>query len=136
MAKRYHANRPAVNRRESGLAPVRLGRLLALRVRLGVAALTTAESGKLCTNRGAGGDIELTLPAARAGLEYVFCVVEDAKYVKAVAAAGNTVRIGGSVSVAGGYARSSTAGNTILLVGLNSTEWVAPAKEGTWSVDS
>jgi len=99
-------------------------------------ALTAAEGGKVCTNRGAGGDIELTLPAASAGLDYVFCVVEDAKYVKVVASAGNTIRIGGSVSAAGGYVRASAAGSTLVLAGLNASEWFAMGREGTWSIDS
>jgi folate-dependent tRNA-U54 methylase TrmFO/GidA len=45
-------------------------------------------------------------------------------------AAGDTIRIGGTVTAAAGYIESSTVGDSVTLVAINATEWVATSVVG------
>lgn len=95
--------------------------------------ITSAQKRTLFTNEGASALNVQNLPTAVAGLEYAF-YVQDADGIQVVAAAGDTIRINGSVSAAAGNAQSTTVGSSLLLVAINATEWVAITSSGTWSV--
>lgn len=97
--------------------------------------LTAAESGKMCTNEGAAGAIELTLPTAAAGITYTF-YVQAAQYLRINASAGDTIRNAGTESAAAGYFRANVVGNLIRITAVNATEWVTESIVGTWSVDA
>lgn len=100
-------------------------------------AVTALESRKLFTNEGAGAEVFITLPAAAAGVgPFGFCA-QNANGIRATAAAGDTIRIEGVASAAGGFIRSSTVGSMIWLECINGTEWVASAKPaGVWTIDA
>lgn len=97
--------------------------------------LAAAESRKLLTNEGAAAEAYHTLPPATAGAEFVF-YCHDADGIRVTADAGDTVRIGATVSAAAGFARSSTVGSVLHLVAINATEWVAVASAGIWTIDT
>jgi hypothetical protein len=99
----------------------------------GPVALTSADSGKLYTNEGAAAEVEFTLPTAAADLGYKF-VVHDANGIKVTAAAGDTIRVAGSATPAAGNITASTVGNTVKLIAINATEWIAVWYVGTWNV--
>lgn len=88
------------------------------------------------TNEGAAGQVIWTLPTAAAapvGYDFTF-IVQAAQNVRIVAAAGDTIRIAGSVSAAAGRIDNATIGGTVRLVSINATEWIAVAVNGTWTV--
>lgn len=97
--------------------------------------LSVFESRKLLTNEGATAEAYNTLPTAAAGLEYVF-YCHDTDGIRIVASAGDTIRIGASVSAAAGFVRSVVAGSVLHLVAINAVEWVSIASSGTWTIDS
>lgn len=111
----------------------------ALVAQMAVEARTTAtspaasDSRKAYTNEGATSQVAVTLPAAAAGLEYTF-IVQDADGIQITAAAGDTIRQAGSVSSSGGTATSTTIGDTLTLLAINATEWIAIASHGTWTL--
>jgi hypothetical protein len=111
----------------------------ALRTQRQVLARTTnaaeidSNSFYVATNEGATSKVERTLPSAAAGYEYTF-VVQDSDGIRIIAAAGDTIRVAGSVSSAGGYAENTTIGSTITLVAINATEWIATSVNGTWTL--
>lgn len=96
--------------------------------------LLGTESRKLLTNEGATAENYHTLPSAVAGLEFVF-YVQDTDGIRVVANAGDTIRIGATVSAAAGFVRNATVGSVLHLVAINATEWVPIATTGTWTVD-
>lgn len=87
------------------------------------------------TNEGAAGEVILTLQPAAAGMRFSF-VVQAAQYLRVKASAGDTVRVAGTASASGGYARNNTVGSSIEFLAINATEWVAVQTVGTWTVDS
>lgn len=95
--------------------------------------LTSSESGKILTNEGAGAENYHNLPDAESGLTYTF-YCQNANGIRAVAAAGDTIRLAGNVSAAAGYTNSTTVGSSVTLVSINATEWVATSFHGTWNV--
>lgn len=96
--------------------------------------LTAGEVGKVFTNEGATAKNYHTLPAARAGLGPYTFVVQDADGMRIVAGAGDTIRIAASESAAAGLIECTTIGNTVTLIAINATEWVAVSYVGTWTV--
>jgi len=86
--------------------------------------LLAAEVRKVLTNEGTTAANYHTLPTAVAGLEYSF-VVQDADGIRVTAAAGDTIRIAASVSGTAGHIDSTTIGDSVTLVAINDTEWVA-----------
>lgn len=99
-------------------------------------ALTAADSESTVTNLGALALSVQTLPAAEAGLGFE-AVVRDADGLRLVAAAGDVIRIGGSVTPAAGYVQSTQTGASIRLRAVDGTEWVAiGAPQGAWTVSS
>lgn len=97
--------------------------------------LVLGENGKVLTNEGATARAYNALPAAVAGLDFRF-VVQDSDGMRITAAAGDTIRIAGSVSAAAGYIQNATIGSAIHLIAINATEWIAVSYVGTWTVDS
>ena len=94
--------------------------------------VTAAESNVCFTNDGASGAVIFTLPSASAGLTYTF-IVEAVQTVTIDAAAGNWIRIDASVTSNGGTIYTSTRGNSVTLVCINTTNWVAISFIGTWT---
>lgn len=97
--------------------------------------LASTESRKLLTNEGATAEAYNTLPAAAAGVEFLF-YCQDGDGIRVVAGAGDTIRIGATESAAAGFVRSSTIGSSLQLIAINATEWVAVFSSGTWTVDA
>ena len=93
--------------------------------------LTAANSQTTYTNEGAAAQIVVNLPAAAAGLTFEF-IVQDADGIQVDAQAGDTIRLGASVSSSGGTATSTTIGSTLRLIAINATEWIATSIVGTW----
>lgn len=97
--------------------------------------LTAAESGKTCTNAGASGAIELTLPTAATGLTFSF-VVSAAQYLRINFAAGDNGRYLATTSATAGYFRANVAGNFVSLIAIDATTWQVTSLDGTWTVDA
>lgn len=96
--------------------------------------LAATESGTVLTNEGiSGGANYQSLPAASSGLVYEG-VVQDVDGQRWTAQAGDTIRLGGSVSATGGYIESTTIGDYVRLVAINATEWIGCPYQGTWTV--
>lgn len=94
-----------------------------------------SDSQGVFTNTGATGQVTATLPAASAGLAFEFAVTV-AQNLVLQAATGDTIRIAGSVSTAGGTATANTVGNTLRIVAVDNTQWIATAVNGTWNLSS
>jgi hypothetical protein len=99
----------------------------------GNAAITNEMTSRVMTNQGTAALAEYTLPTAVAGLTYTF-IVQDVDGIKVIAAAADTIRLAASVSAAAGFASCTVIGNTLTLVAINATEWVATSVNGTWTV--
>ena len=95
-------------------------------------ALTITETYKVLTNEGATAKNYHTLPSAEVGIQFTF-VVQDADGIRVVANTGDTIRLAGTVSGSAGYTESTTVGDSVTLVAINATEWVATSIIGTWS---
>lgn len=95
--------------------------------------LTAVESGKTCTNEGAGALISLTLPAAVAGLEFTF-IVMAAQTLQIKLPGTDVARVAGALTTGGGTASSSAVGDAITLKCVNGTTWVATSFVGTWAL--
>ena len=95
--------------------------------------LTVLESGTILTNEGSTAENHHNLPTASSGLVFHF-VVQDTDGIQINASTGDTIRVAGSVSSAAGTAEAATIGDTLSLVSINATEWVAIASHGTWTL--
>ncbi len=91
------------------------------------------DQGRTFTNEGAAAIVVFTLPTAVAGQSYTF-IVQDADLLRVVAAAGDTIRLGSSVSAAAGNVESTAIGDVVELIAINATEWIARSVIGTWTV--
>jgi len=97
--------------------------------------LTAAESGKCCTNVGASGAIELTLPTAATGLTFSF-VVGVAQYLRINFASGDNGRYLTTTSATAGYFRNNAIGSCVEIKAIDATTWQVTSLDGTWSVDA
>jgi hypothetical protein len=97
------------------------------------ASPTAALSGTIYTNEGATALATFNLPTAVAGLEFEFYVA-DTDAVRVVAAAGDNIRVGASVSATAGRIDNAVIGGYVRLVAINATNWVAASTVGTWTV--
>jgi hypothetical protein len=81
------------------------------------ATLTAAEmaGNVVATNTGAGGAVELTLPAGAANLA-LRVIVTVAQYLKITAAGTDKFRYGTVEGAAGGYVRSNVIGTSFMIV--------------------
>lgn len=85
------------------------------------------------SNEGASSGTTLRLPSAAAGRR-IECVVQVAQTFTVTAFAADTIRVGASVTAAGGSISSAVVGSAIVLRAINATEWVAVSSMGSWSV--
>lgn len=95
--------------------------------------LTAIESGTVLTNEGTTVANYHTLPAAAAGMTFLF-VVADTDGLRVTATGDDTIRLAGSVSAAAGFCESAVIGNVVILTAINATQWVAVTIVGTWTV--
>lgn len=93
---------------------------------------TAADSGKVVTNAGAGGAVAITLPTAAAGYRYTF-ILMAAQELRITPAAGDAIKIGTSAGDAAEYFVADAVGETVTLVAVDATNWVATSYIGTWS---
>lgn len=91
------------------------------------------DSDTVFTNEGATAGVNFTLPTAVSDYTYTF-IVQDADGITVTANTGDTIRLAGSVSAAAGNISSTTIGSAVILVCINTTEWVAISIVGTWTV--
>jgi len=97
-------------------------------------SVLSTDSNKVFTNSGAGGGVTFNLPTAEAGLTYTF-VVATAQNLIIDAAAGDTIQAAGNVSAASGTATSNTIGDVLVLVAIDSTQWMAISVVGAgWAI--
>lgn len=96
--------------------------------------LTTAESGKVCTNTGASGSLTLTLPAATgSGVCFIgYCTV--AQNIVFDAAGSDVIQNNASASSAGGTATAGAVGRGIMLVDVASGVWGVAYTIGAWTM--
>lgn len=97
--------------------------------------LTTAESGKVCTNTGASGAVILTLPAATGSGVWFYIVVTVAQSITLEPAdADDVITVNASTSTADtGNVSANTVGRALLVVDTEANRWVGlPA--GAWTV--
>lgn len=94
------------------------------------------ESGTVYNNTGAAENTVHTLPAASAGLVFVFINADNTYKTTINAVAGDYITIGGvGTSSSGGNAFSDTVyGEAITLHAVDSSNWVATSLIGAWSV--
>lgn len=98
----------------------------------GYSILSSGDDFKVFTNEGATAQAIFDLPAATAGSTHTF-IVQDTDGILITAVAGDTIRVGATVSTAGGTLSSATIGNSVTLVAINTTEWIATSVIGTWT---
>ena len=94
-------------------------------------SVLASDSGKVLTNRGVAAEGHFNLPAAAAGLGPYTFVVVNANGIQVNAVAGDTIRLGGSVTSSGGNITSATIGDTITILCLDGTEWYGVAGSPT-----
>jgi len=96
-----------------------------------------ADQGRAFTNEGSTGAANLrpfNLPTAVAGASFTF-LTQDADLLRIVAAAGDTIRLGSTVSGVAGNIESTAIGDVVELIAINATEWIARSIVGTWTVN-
>jgi hypothetical protein len=99
----------------------------------GVTVLTAGDTGlKVYANRGAGVVAIVLLFSAVVGAMCSF-YVDTATPLRVQASDPDTIRVGTSVTDAGGSISSSTVGSWITLVCVYDREWVASSSMGTWT---
>lgn len=107
--------------------------------------LTNADNGKIFTNEGATAEQDYTLPSISratasgdgiATFKITF-ICQDSDGMKITAASGDTIRMGAAVSASAGYISTTTVGNTVTLIAINATEWIAVEAMGSgpWTVN-
>jgi hypothetical protein len=117
----------------SGLGAARGGQEVVARIT--DLALTTAESGILYTNTGAGGQVIFTLPAAtltnNVGCCFGFCV-RAAQNIRVVAAGADVINLAAAASAGGGRIDSNTVRSMVWLYVSGAGFWDA-IENGTWT---
>ena len=95
-------------------------------------AVGVAESGTVLTNAGAIGAFAHTLPSAAVGLNYCF-IVMAAQELRVTPAGGDVINIAGIAADAAEYWTANAAGESLCLVAVDVTNWVATSFTGTWT---
>jgi len=95
-------------------------------------ALSITESGTVQTNAGAVGAAAWTLPGAAAGIKYCF-IVMAAQELRVTPAAGDVINIAGIAADATEYWTANAAGESLCIVAVDVTNWVATSFTGTWT---
>ena len=101
----------------------------------GEAAIGVAESGSVQTNAGAAGAAAWVLPDAAAGLNYTF-IVMAAQEMQVTPAAGDKICIAGVCGDAAEYWSADAVGESLTLVAVDGTNWVATSYTGTWTQET
>ena len=94
--------------------------------------ISVGECGVTFSNEGASAIDPFILPAARAGLNYSFVVV-NANGIRVTAVGDDTIRVGANVSAAAGKVEATAIGSVIKLIAVNATQWMAVQTVGTWT---
>lgn len=99
--------------------------------------LTTAESGSIHTNAGAGGAVTLALPAAAVGLEYFFGV-RAAQELRIDPDGTETISLPstGVPGAAGKYLVADAIGETVHLMCVAAGTWAVMGYTGTWTAEA
>jgi hypothetical protein len=92
----------------------------------------STDSGKIFTNASALASQSWALPTAIAGLTYTF-VVMAAQPLRVHPASGNAINIAGSQGADAEYWWADAVGESLTLVAVNNTDWIATAYTGTWT---
>lgn len=95
-------------------------------------ALTDDHVGQVLTNAGATARACFNLPAAQAGSNYSWIVV-DTDGARVTAATGDTIRVGSAVSTTGGFCEASTDGDSLELIAVDGDRWYARNFIGAWT---
>jgi hypothetical protein len=95
-------------------------------------SVLVTESGTVLTNAGSIGPYAFTLPAAAAGLEFIF-VVMAAPELRVTPAAGDLININGVAADAAEYWTANAPGESLHLVAVDATNWIAVSYTGTWT---
>jgi hypothetical protein len=106
------------------------GGTLTVEAHTGDDVLTSGETGSVHNNSGASGNVNLTLPAAAAGLHFYF-QIEAAQKLTILPGAGDNIFILGTnatVSI-----DATTAGHAVDLFAIDGTRWFAQSIVGTWN---
>ncbi len=98
-------------------------------------SITAADSFSVITNEGVTALNYNTLPSASAGLVYYFDV-QDSDGMRITANTGDTIRLTNEVTISAGYVQSTTIGDTLMLIAINNTEWIAQFYYGNWAVQT
>ena len=93
-------------------------------------SLTDTLTRELATNQGAGTAITFTLSSAAVGLEYCFYTFES-QTIYVDPATGDQIHV--LTNAAGDRISNATPGDSICLVAIDATYWVATTRTGTWA---
>jgi hypothetical protein len=118
----------ATNTAGTGTASINQGRNIEAVTTTKSPAVT--ESWEIYTNSGDADGATVTLPAAASFVCYTF-VVEAAQTFTITADASDTIRVGASVTAAGGSIDSATIGDSVTLCGITAGTWVSVGGTGT-----
>jgi hypothetical protein len=94
--------------------------------------LTGKDSYHHFNNQGTTTRVDFTLPNAGLDQYYSFTVA-DADGIRIIAKAGDTIRVKGTVTAAGGQIENFTIGSTIFLYAIDDTQWIALYYIGEWT---
>ena len=96
--------------------------------------LTTKDSGKIFTNRGATGDVTFQLPAAsqNVSLEYEFHLSDPGNRIRVLPATGDIIRPGQGTT-ATPYVSDTVYGQVLKLRNIDGTTWSVLVELGTWT---
>ena len=95
-------------------------------------AIAVTESGTVLTNLGSNGADAWTLPSAAIGLNYIF-VVMAAQEMQITPAGGDIINIDGTAADVAEYWTANAIGETLHLVAVDTTNWIAVSFTGTWT---
>lgn len=98
-----------------------------------IASPVTVEVGEQYDNDGAGGAVTYNLPSASRGRAIRFVNMEN-EDMELQAAGGEQIQIQNASSSAGGTATSSSRGDVLELIGMDSSTWYAVAQLGSWTL--
>lgn len=96
--------------------------------------LTTIDSGKIFTNRGASGTVTFHLPPANLNnsLEYEFHLATPGQRIRVLPAMGDIIRPG-QTTTNRHYESGSSYGQVLKIRNIDGTIWSVEAQQGTWT---
>lgn len=95
--------------------------------------LTSADKGKIFTNKGATGAVIVTLPTAVAGFLVTFFVFAAFDF-QIQAASGDYIRDAGLLSVVAGNTKSNKVGSVLKIYAVDDTYYFVESAKGSWSI--